>query len=229
MHALRVSDTGSALADSYITVGNHLCGYRSSHELILSSLYQRFAVYNALLPVFFPIKASVQTTGALALAVASYSHINGADKISAQVGCTPATCTQSVGCNGVGQSRRHTRVASIAKLTEACVVTRSQCIQKNVHCGAHLICFHPVAINTDVITPPPPPLSLAVVCTSNWKRAAGHALPVRSTTVDPGSVCGSGAGVRCQPQVAVCSAVRCGPRISGRCLPRLCVAGYHDY
>jgi hypothetical protein len=129
----------------YITVGNHLCRHRSSQRLTLSSLYHRFAVYNALLPVFFPIKASVQTTGALALAVATYSRINGADKISAQVGYTPATCTQSVGCNGVGRSRRHTRVASIAVDTPhrgADGGVRCNTL-KCVHCGAHLICFGP--------------------------------------------------------------------------------------
>lgn len=49
-----------------------------------AALYELGGVYSVLMPVFFPLRAAVQTTGALAFAVGTYSRINGADKISAQ-------------------------------------------------------------------------------------------------------------------------------------------------
>jgi hypothetical protein len=52
--------------------------------VLAATLYELGGQYNALVVVFFPLRAAIQTTGALAFAVGTYARINGADKISPQ-------------------------------------------------------------------------------------------------------------------------------------------------
>jgi hypothetical protein len=52
--------------------------------VMAATLYELGGKYTVLVGVFFPMRAAVQTTGALAFAVGTYSRIHGADKISAQ-------------------------------------------------------------------------------------------------------------------------------------------------
>lgn len=55
-------------------------------------LYTTGGRWTMLLPVFFPARVAIQTTGTLALAVAAYGAIEGPDKISAQWYALPTGC-----------------------------------------------------------------------------------------------------------------------------------------